>query len=78
MDVLYKISTLRKQTNIIFNQRKKRIQMSESTEIMEHLCELYKTDGNNPELVLEIIEYWENKLIIQIKREKNESTAINI
>ena len=78
MDVLYKIGTLRKQTNIIFNQRKKRIQMSESTEIMEHLCELYKTDGNNPELVLEIIEYWENKLIIQIKREKNESTAINI
>ena len=78
MDVLYQISTLRKQTNIIFNQRKKRIQMSESTEIMEHLCELYKTDGNNPELVLEIIEYWENKLIIQIKREKNESTAINI
>ena len=72
MDVLYKIGTLRKQTNIIFNQRKKRIQMSESTEIMEHLCELYKTDGNNPELVLEIIEYWENKLIIQIKREKNE------
>ena len=52
--------------------------MSESTEIMEHLCELYQTDGNNPELVLEIIEYWENKLIIQIKREKNESTAINI
>ena len=72
MDVLYQISTLRKQTNIIFNQRKKRIQMSESTEIMEHLCELYKTDGNNPKLVLEMIEYWENKLIIQIKREKNE------
>lgn len=78
MDVLYKIRTLRKQTNIIFNQRKKRIQMSESTEIMEHLCELYQTDGSNPKLVLEIIEYWENKLTIQIKREKNESTTINI
>lgn len=72
MDVLYKIRTLRKQTNIIFNQRKKRNQMSKSTEIMEHLCELYQTDGNNPELVLEFTEYWENKLIIELRKEENE------
>ena len=52
--------------------------MSKSTEIMEHLCELYQTDGNNPELVLEFTEYWENKLIIELRKEENEPIRTNL
>tara|TARA_R110000772_G_scaffold220190_1_gene330741 strand:+ start:113 stop:283 length:171 start_codon:yes stop_codon:yes gene_type:complete len=50
--------------------------MQSTSEIKEHLNELYLTEGLHPEVVTECINYWEIKFIIALEIEKEEQTKI--